>query len=748
VLCYLTFPTQDPRDAIVDGCPSRVTIPFISYVRENGPPDRICTPVRALACINDLERAALMRIAVDIGGTFTDVVGSRDGDVWTLKVPSSPNDLSSGVIDGVREVLRMSGAAPGDVERFVHGTTVATNAVLEGKGARVGLLMTEGFEDVLELGRQKRSSMYDLQMDPEAPVFLAPGRRRRGIPERVGADGQIIEKLDEARVLRAVTELVVEEDVQAIAVCFLFSFRDPGHEERCRDIIAAEFPHLDVSISSQVDPVFREYERTCVTAFDAYVRPVVARYVQRLETALAEISITAPMLIMQSRGSIASSSRVIDRPVTTLLSGPAAGALGGKAAGESSGIQDLITFDMGGTSSDVAMARSGRLSVSNEGRIIGYPLRLPMVDMNTIGAGGGSIAWIDDAGILKVGPHSAGAEPGPACYGRGGVAATVTDASVVLGYIDPGAFAGGLELDTAAAERAVAAVAERINLSVAETAIGIHTVCNAAMTDAVRMLTVKRGFDPRDHAMVMLGGAGPVHGGIIAEMLEIQTLIVPPRPGVLAAEGLLHAPIECDLQRTYLVSAARADLDAMRAVLDGLEATARTRLADDGIDETAVTIRRSADMRYLGQSYELEVVLPDTLDADGVGTTVRAFQERYRQVHGHGSLEEAVEFVNLRVVAGVPPTPPTHGTIGQAATTGPATAEAMTARKAFFGHDAGWCETPVFQRDALVVDQEILGPAIIGQPDTTTVIYPSHHCRLEPSGNLIVTVPEVARHGV
>lgn len=686
-----------------------------------------------------------MQIAVDIGGTFTDVVGARGGDIWTLKVPSVPADLSVGVVEAVREVLRMSGAAPGDVERFVHGTTVATNAVLERKGARVGLLMTEGFEDVIELGRQKRSSMYDLFMAPETPTFLAPGRRRRGIPERVDADGGIIQALDEAAVQKAVGALVAEEEIEAVAICYLFSFLNPDHEERSRDIIASAFPGLDVSISSEVDPVFREYERTCVTAFDAYVRPVVARYVQRLHGALADLGITARMLIMQSRGSIASADRAADRPVTTLLSGPAAGALGGKVAGESGGFTDLITFDMGGTSSDVAMARSGKLSVSNEGRIMGYPLRLPMVDMNTIGAGGGSIAWIDDAGILKVGPGSAGADPGPACYQRGGVEATVTDASVVLGYIDPGSFAGGLSLDTAAAARAVQAVAGRIGLTVAETAIGIHTVCNAAMADAVRMLTVKRGVDPRDHALVMLGGAGPVHGGMIAELLKIRTLIVPPRPGVLAAEGLLHARIECDLHRTFLVPASAVDLGVMSSILDGLEANARNRLADDGVDEAAVTVRRSADMRYLGQSYELEVDLPESLDSHGVDNSVQGFQDRYRQVHGHGSLEEAVEFVNLRVVAGVsstPPPPDASRGIGDGAVPVP------VIRRAYFGRAAGWRETPILRRDCLTVEEVIIGPAIINQSDTTTVVYPTHACRLDPSGNLVITVPEAAGHGV
>ena len=455
------------------------------------------------------ELQAGLRIGVDIGGTFTDVIGRRGDRVWTAKVPSSPGDLAAGVLAGVETVLALSGEAPEDVDRFVHGTTIATNAILEEKGARIGLLMTEGFEDVLEIGRQKRSRMYDLFMAPETPVFLAPGRRRAGIAERIGPDGSVVVPLDEAGVRATVARLVEEEGIEAVAVCYLFSFRNPAHERRTADIIARDFPGLAVSISSEVDPVFREYERTCVTAFDAYVRPVVNGYLDGLDVALRRRGVLAPLLIMQSRGGAASAHRTVARPVTTLLSGPAAGALGGRSAGERSGRRELITLDIGGTSSDVALARGGASLVSREGRIRGYPLRVPMVDVHTIGAGGGSIARLDDAGVLKVGPESAGADPGPACYGRGGIAPTVTDASLVLGYLDPARFAGGIRPRIDAAERAVGALAEAMRCSLAEAAFGIHTVCNAAMAEAVRMLTVKRGHDPRDFALVLLGGAGP-----------------------------------------------------------------------------------------------------------------------------------------------------------------------------------------------------------------------------------------------
>ena len=677
---------------------------------------------------------------VDIGGTFTDVVGRRGDRVWAAKVPSSPEDLAAGVLDGVAAVLELSAAAPGDVDRFVHGTTIATNAILEEKGARIGLLMTEGFEDVLEIGRQKRSRMYDLFMVPETPVFLAPGRRRAGISERIGPDGTIVVPLDEAGARATVTRLVEEEGIEAVAVCYLFSFRNPAHERRTADLIAQDFPDLPVSISSEVDPVFREYERTCVTAFDAYVRPIVNGYLDGLDAALRRCGIRAPLLIMQSRGGAASARRTVARPVTTLLSGPAAGALGGRSAGERSGRRNLITLDIGGTSSDVALARGGASLISREGRIRGYPLRVPMVDVHTIGAGGGSIARLDDAGVLKVGPESAGANPGPACYGRGGIASTVTDASLVLGFLDPGRFAGGIRLRTDAAQRAVAGLAEAMQCSLAEAAFGIHTVCNAAMAEAVRMLTVKRGHDPRDFALVLLGGAGPLHGGAIAERLSIDTLIVPPRPGVLAAEGLLEARIQCDRYRTFATRSEAADPTSMRAAFEELEVEGRAEMSRDGVAADTITVERFAEMRYVGQSYELEVPLgDDAIEGRSIAAAERAFRDRYREVHGHGSLEEEVEFVNLRVLlsgpamtAAVPARVPADGPP-------PDFPPPSSVRPAFFGHPHGWRDTARHDRAALAVGAEIEGPAIIAQPDTTTVVYPGHRATVDAANNLVVT---------
>ena len=680
------------------------------------------------------------RVGVDIGGTFTDVIGRREDRVWSAKVPSSPKDLVAGVLAGVEAVLALSGAAPGDIDRFVHGTTIATNAILEEKGARLGLLMTEGFEDVLEIGRQKRSRMYDLFMAPETPVFLAPGRRRAGITERIDSDGTIVVPLDETGVRETVARLVEEEGIEAVAVCYLFSFRNPSHERRTADIIARDFPRLAVSISSEVDPVFREYERTCVTAFDAYVRPVVNGYLDRLDSALRRRGIRAPLLIMQSRGGAASMRRTVARPVTTLLSGPAAGTLGGRSAGERSGRRDLITLDIGGTSSDVALARGGASLISREGRIRGYPLRVPMVDVHTIGAGGGSIARLDDAGVLKVGPESAGASPGPACYGRGGSAPTVTDASLVLGYLDPARFAGGIRLQIDAAERAVSALAEAMQCSLAEVAFGIHTVCNAAMAEAVRMLTVKRGHDPRDFALVLLGGAGPLHGGAIAERLAIETLIVPPRPGVLAAEGLLEARIQCDRYRTFATRAQIADPASMRTAFEELEAAGRVEMSRDGVAADTITVERFAEMRYAGQSYELEVPLGrGVVEARSIAAAERAFRDRYREVYGHGSLEEEVEFVNLRVLLSGPPMTPPAAARVHADQAAPAAPRPAAVRPAFFGHPHGWRDAALHDRAALAVGAAIEGPAIVTQADTTTVIYPGHRAAVDDAGNLVVT---------
>ena len=492
-------------------------------------------------------------IGVDIGGTFTDVVClDPAGHMRLLKLPTTPRNPSAGAIEAVGFMRRQWRVPPDAIARFVHGTTIATNAVLERKGARIGLITTAGFKDVLEIGRQMRRAMYDLVLQPETPVFLAPGAFRKEVPERIGPAGEVLVPLDEAAVARAVGELAAE-GVEAIAVCYLFSFVNPAHELRTREIISHLHPELMVSLSCEVDPAFREYERTCVTAFDAYVKPVVGRYLEAMERDLAGAGVGAPLQIMQSRGGVCSSSVARRRPVRLFLSGPAAGVVGALEAGRQVGLDDLITVDIGGTSCDVALVSGGIPLNRAESTIAGYSVRVPSVDITTIGAGGGSIAWLDAGGALRVGPESAGSEPGPACYDRGGDAATVTDASLILGYIDPDYFAGGsLKLMPYRAREAVArTIAQPLGISVEMAALGIHRVLNAQMSEAVRLVSIGRGIDPRGYALLPLGGGGPLHACALARELGMTRIAVPIHPGVLSAAGLLSAPIEHEISAAF-----------------------------------------------------------------------------------------------------------------------------------------------------------------------------------------------------
>ena len=675
-----------------------------------------------------------MQIGVDIGGTFTDIVAlDREGRLTLTKVPSTPKDLLEGIGVAVRRVLAKAGAPPSSVERFIHGTTIATNAVLERKGAVTAVLTTEGFEDVLELGRQKRARMYDLDMDPETPAFVAPRRRRIGIRERLSARGAVLIPLDEEQV-RAAVRALQREGVQALAVCYLFSFVNPGHERRTREICLKAAPEISVSLSSEVDPTFREYERLCVTAFDAYLGPVVKRYLAGLSEALRTLGVAAPALVMRSRGGIVSAELAAQQPVTLFLSGPAGGVIGARLAAERSELYDFVSLDMGGTSNDVAVVRGGEPLIASEGFIGPYPVRTPMVDVNTIGAGGGSIAWIDGAGGLRVGPVSAGADPGPACYARGGDQATVTDANLLLGYLNPQRFAGGLmSLDVGAAERAVGAIAGRLGLDPMAAAAGIHRVINARMADQIRLVTIKRGYDPRQFALVALGGAGPVHGVPLAEEMGMAEVLVPETPGVLAAVGLLAAAIEHHHARTLPGPAERVDLDAVTRCLAELDAAGRARMRDEGVPPAAVEVAYAADMRYVGQAYELEVPLATPFRAEQVREAVRGFHAAHERVYGYARAQQPVEFVNFRVVHRYPLPPPA---LRPAAGAGGAASDARTGERRAYFASAGFVATAIYDRARLPLGARVEGPAILEQADTTTVIPPGHAAVVDVAGNL------------
>ncbi len=679
-------------------------------------------------------RTAHVQIGVDIGGTFTDIVALDErGRLLLTKVPTTPKDFLEGVSVAVRRVLAQAGADAKAVERFIHGTTVATNAVLEQKGAVTAMLTTEGFEDVLELGRQKRSRMYDLDMDPETPAFVAPRRRRLGIRERLDARGAVLVPLDEEQVRHHVAALH-RDGAQAIAVCYLFSFVNPAHERRTREICLEVAPEISVSLSSEVDPTFREYERFCITAFDAYLGPVVKRYLAGLADMLRGLGVPGVPLVMRSRGGIVSAGLAARQPVTLFLSGPAAGVVGARFAAERSEVRDFVSLDMGGTSNDVAMVRGGRPLITSGGFIGPYPVRAPMVDVNTIGAGGGSIAWIDGAGGLRVGPVSAGADPGPACYGRGGHQATVTDANLLLGYLDPERFADGLmTLDKVAAERAVGAVADKLGLDTIAAAAGIHRVINAKMADQIRLVTIKRGYDPRQFALVVLGGAGPVHGVALAEEMGMAEVIVPEAPGVLAAFGLLAAAIEHHHARTLHCRADDVDLDAVNRCLAELDEAGRAWMREEGVPLSGVEVSYASDMRYVGQAYELEVAIDAPMNPARVADAVRGFHQAHERVYGYARVQQPVELVNFSAVHRYPlprpvlsPPAPAVGVVGDAR---------IGERRAYFA-PAGFVATALYDRARLPQGSRLAGPAIVEQADSTSVIPPGHVAEVEASGNL------------
>jgi N-methylhydantoinase A len=677
-------------------------------------------------------------IGVDIGGTFTDIVCTRPGRPAIIrKVPSTPADPSGAVITALRQLADEDGIDLSSVQRFVHGTTVATNAVIQRKGARIGLLATEGFGDVLEIGRQLRNAMYHVILSPETPTFIAPGSRRREIPERIGADGGVVRPLDEAAVNRAVDELVAD-GVACIAIAFLFSFANPSHEQRARALIRERHPGMMVSISSEVDPTFREYERTLVAVFDAYVKPTVDQYLENLAAGIASVGVPAALQIMQSRGGITGARIARTRPVRLFLSGPAAGVVGGNLVGTANGIGNLITVDIGGTSSDITLITDGEPMIRAEGVICGYPVRVPMVDVNAIGAGGGSIAWIDGAGSLKVGPHSAGSDPGPACYGRGGEEATVTDASLVLGYLDPGYFAGGTLALREDAARAVIdrRIAQPLGISVEEAALGIHRVVNAQMAEGIRLVSIRRGVDPRDYTLVPLGGAGPLHATALAEDLSIERIILPRHPGVLSAIGLLAAPVEHEVSSAFPRAFAATDLEAVRAALAPLEQRCDAMMQQEGVEPQAVTTDYLADVCQVGQSHHLEVRLQ--LDEPAPLTRLlEDFRKLHDQIYGH-SADAPARFVNLRVVkrcsVGHAPVidPPADPARSAGATTSP------ELRSVLFPQPWGRQDTVIRQRASLPVGSRIDGPAIVEQADTTTLISPGWSAVVEPTLDIII----------
>ncbi len=683
--------------------------------------------------------ADTVEIGVDTGGTFTDIVCRRPHrPELLLKVPSTPADPSKAIISGLRHIIREAAIASRQITRLVHGTTVGTNAVLEEKGAKIGLLTTQGFRDVLEIGRQIRDPMYAVRLQPSAPVFLLPRSRRKEVKERIDASGHVLTQLDEDSVREAAASLAAE-GVEAIAICYLFSFLNPAHELRTRELIAEAYPQIAVSLSNEVDPSFREYERTVVTAFDAYIKPVIGRYLERLELHLAEEGVHAPLQLMQSGGGVAASVIARKRPVRLFLSGPAGGVVGGRTEGVLAGQSDLITIDIGGTSSDIALIAQGAPLIVQEGRIGRWPVRVPMVGVHAIGAGGGSIARVDAAGGIRVGPQSAGADPGPACYGKGGDQATVTDASLVLGYLNPAYFAGGsVPLDPEAARRVLETrIAAPLGMSVEAAALGVHRVINAGMAEGIRLVSIQQGYDPRRFALVALGGAGPVHALALADELSIGTVVVPPHPGVLSASGLLAAPVEHEVSATFRALTHEVNVSEMGAALQQLDRQANALMAMESVPIGSVEIRYSADLCYAGQSHFLEVPFAFEPGGNIAERLADSFIVAHERVYGHAT-RSPVTIVSLRSThrAGGSSPIPKRRPLASA----PAEAPAPSSRRmALFRGSPCATECDIYQRDQLRPGMTLSGPAIIEQEDTTTVMDPGWRAEVAASLSLILT---------
>jgi N-methylhydantoinase A len=658
-----------------------------------------------------------VRLAVDVGGTFTDVVLLAGDDLTTAKVPST-DDQSVGVIEGIEKACAEAGIDPADIDSFAHGMTVSVNALLEESGAKTALVTTEGFGDVLEIGRQDRPALYDL--DAEKPTPLVPRQRRHELAERATVDG-IESPVSDDDVRALVDEL--DDDIESVAVCLLHAYAHPDNERRVAGILREECD-AHVSVSHEVLAEFREYERTATTVADAYVTPAIDSYIGRLETSAEELGIPVPR-VMQSNGGIADPATVRENAVTTVLSGPAAGVVGADAtaAEQADELAGLITFDMGGTSSDVSLVRDGEIERTTDATIGDRPIGVPMVDLTTVGAGGGSIAWVDSGGALRVGPESAGANPGPACYGRGGTTATVTDANVVLGYIGGGSALGGeLELDEEAAHEALADLAAEANLNDAEEAArGVYRVANATMTRAIRSITVERGHDPRGFGLVAFGGAGPMHATALADVLDIERVVVPRACGVLSAYGLLAANEKHDAVRTYRTRLDDIDVDAVEDAYENLAETVRA----DTSDPEAARIERAADCRYAGQSFELTVPVGDSLDP-------AALEERFQAAHdtAYGyRMDDAVELVTLRMTATIEREPSTPAYTGEGELR-------KGQREAVFGDEHH--ETPVYAREALPADHKLTGPAVCEGNESTVVVPPSWSGIVGSDGTLVL----------
>lgn len=683
---------------------------------------------------------------VDVGGTFTDVFynDTEKNCSYTHKLPTTLEDPSKGVIKGILELSQKNGVAVHDIDHIFHGTTIGTNAILEFDGAKTGMITTKGYKDIVHIGRHQRPQNYSIMQDiPWQHNPLIQRRNRKVVSERMGpTKGEVVEQLNEEEVRTAVAELK-ELGVESIIVGFLFSYINPQHEQRVVEIIKEDYPEAFITSSSDISPQFREFERFTTAGLNGFIGPKVKKYIDSLSKGLKEASINADLHIMCSNGGVATPETISLKPVNTLLSGPAAGILGGAYAGALSNRNKLITFDIGGTSADIGIVTEqgfGEAS-ARDTWIAGYPVMVPMIDIHTIGAGGGSIAYIDEGGLFKVGPKSAGSVPGPACYGHGGTLPTVSDANVVLGRLDQENFLGGeMELYVEAAHEVIGELAEKLEMTKEETAEGILRILNNNMANAIREKTIQKGADPREFSLVAFGGAGPLHAVDVARELNIPEVVIPPYPGINSATGLLTTDLKYDVIKTEFMLSNSLNLSLLNEDFHSLEANLKKQLLDDRIEEENISMQRYAECRYIGQGYELRVPLPTKdLTEQNISECFNLFHEMHENEYGHAFIETPIEIVNIRVT-GFGKMPKLqkekincNGNVNDAI---------LKKEEVIFRHEGTLqkINTTHYKRDLLPIGKWIEGPAIILQKDTTTVIPPGNEFSLEEYGNLIIKV--------
>lgn len=678
-----------------------------------------------------------MKLGIDVGGTFTDLLLSddRQNRIFQAKTPSTPDDQSVGILKGIELICETAGIDPRDVSMILHGTTVATNAVLESKGARVGLLLTRGFEYTLHLAKSWTPGPLFGWIIMDKPAPLATLDDTRGIPERIDARGNVNEALDLDAARLAIDDLC-GSGIEALTISLMHSYANPAHEQALKQIVEECYPHIPVSLSADILPEFREYDRAITTVMNAYVRPIMRRYLSGIETRLKDRDMKCRLHIVRSDGGLMSASAASERPVHTVLSGPAGGVISTAKIAQSTGRKQLLAFDMGGTSTDVSVVIDGEPTISRSTEVGYFPAMVPTLDVRSVGAGGGSIAEVAAlTRSLKVGPRSAGAQPGPACYGRGGTEATVSDANAVLGYLPPKLLGGDMSLDIDAARKAVAVIAEGMGLSLEDAADGILQVANEVMLGALRVVTVQRGLDPRNFGIVAYGGAGPLHANAVATVLGCYPVIVPTYPGVLSALGFIQSEFKNEFVQTFIRSADEVSPAELKGLFGELVAKAEQWLDDENLAAEEHRISCSIDMRYEQQGFEVVVDADSELMTSGNATTAVAefhrIHERLYSVRFH----VPVEFIALRVTASAAGVTVEHNWDAELSQL-PVEAAIVERRPCYF--EGAWVDTPQFARERLGRGQVIEGPAIIVQYDTTTVLLPHHWAEVDPFGNLLI----------